>query len=246
MFSVGINRNPRSTNEIANDANRMVYDWWRAVRDHPAELGARMMSTPVHEAQYAECYAMIYGPGADPERLPLIDRAWCATVLMMDGLMHALSANKATTWAPRWRSAALTREGIRDRIETLAAHIRRVQFCCRDAIDVLKRSAPCADALIYADPPYLSAETRTYPGADALDAGNLADVLMAQAGDVAVSGYAGDALIRTLQDAGWHRHECSVPFSQIAGSRTEERLEVLMTSYATAAPSDFTLQGDAL
>ncbi len=76
-----------------------------------------------------------------------------------------------------------------------------MQLECRDACDLLDRVKDYDYTVIYADPPYPTANTSAY-SVRGVDWERLADLLMAQRGAVGVSGY-GDE----WDMLGWRRVE---------------------------------------
>ena len=228
MLNILLNRK-RSRNEIVSDANGHIMTWWRAVRDYPEELARRMMATPFHRAQHRECYEMLFGSGADETR-PAIDTAWAVTVVIADGLMHVCSADKSDSWAPKYgTSGRFTREGLASRFAPLADRIREVQFESWPAERMLVRTAGMADAMIYCDPPYVSRPKTTIvygKGAMPIDVPKISELLLAQKGKVAISGYDDE-----WSHLGW---ECATfeteHFGVATGDRSPRR-EKLWTNY---------------
>ena len=104
----------------------------------------------------------------------------------------------------------------------LRDRMREVQIECRDACEVIERTGRHSDALIYCDPPYPSALSRTNAGYGAeMDEGDFVD---------AVSGYPGS--YPGLAAAGWVCHEReSRSYLGDARARTGPRTEVLWCNF---------------
>ena len=81
--------------------------------------------------------------------------------------------------------------------------------------------------MIYVDPPYASANRSPYSLGD-IDTKKLADVLLAQQGKVAISGYDNDGWNDLLPD--WEKHTIDTKRYQI-NMPTESRTEVLWTNF---------------
>ena len=224
MLSILLNRQPAS-NELACDSNHHLMEWWRAVRDIPDELAAKVYQTPRHRDIHQEAYQMLFGDGADPDALPLVDRAWAVTIVVTDGIQHCCSQEKSNTWAPKYGSGKIfTRRGLTDRISALSDRVREVQFETRPAPYTLERVASIPGALLYLDPPYWSSDTCPYGQLD-LDVDEWLTLLRAQKGRVAISGFGDewDAL-------DWRRHERRSTCFTTNGLH-QPRTEVLWTNY---------------
>ena len=146
-------RKPRSPVEIINDIDGQVVNFFRVLRDRPAGLARACRLTPCAREQYesdAECDA-----ASDMERAR---RFWarCAQSFNSGGAGRragwGISAKPGSNDA---RSAA----GLAAQLEAIAERLSGVFIEHCDTLDVIARYAG-PDALVYADPPYLSA-TRT-------------------------------------------------------------------------------------
>ena len=228
MLGVLLSR-PPAPNELANDVNGWVVSWWRAVRDHPDEFGRLIAATPRSRALFDEAAERVH---AGPCSGNLLRDALTLHVCVDQSLTHG-PAPSPGDWAAKFACSRGTHglnSWLAGRVPALAARLRGVQLECRDACAILERTRRTARALIYVDPPYRSATTAPYgEAARRIDWGRLADLLAAQPGRVAVSGYGGewDAL-------GWHRSELTVTFRPIgaqAGTPHRPRREVLWTNF---------------
>lgn len=218
--------------ELANDANGWVVAWWRAVRDHPGEFARLIVATPRSRALYDEAVETVR---AGPCSGDVLRDALTLHICVGQGMNHGPTPWRGT-WAPYFSGRPGSTGDLswtRERVEALAARLRRVQQECRDACAILERTRRTADALIYVDPPYRSADIKPYGEAAArLDWERLAALLAAQAGRVAVSGYGDewDAL-------GWHRSalaDMHRPIGLHSGAPASPRREVLWTNFAPA------------
>ena len=231
MLGVLLARSPART-ELANDANGWIVAWWRAVRDRPEDFARLIAATPRSRVLYDEAVETVL---AGPCSGDLLRDALTLHVCVDQGMHHGpvpwrgtwgvtLAGASGSTGIERW---------TRERVAALAARMRRVQLECRDACAILERSRRTADALIYVDPPYRSSDHSPYgEAARRLDWGRLADLLAAQAGRVAVSGYGDewDAL-------GWHRSELETihrPIGLHSRASANPRREVLWTNFEPA------------
>ena len=117
-------------------------------------------------------------------------------------------------------SVGSLRLSSRQDITALARRLRYVQLESVDALTLLDWVKDCDYAIVYADPPYPTANTTPYVVKD-IDIDALAGVLACQQGAVALSGY-GDE----WNMLGWRRVERPALRRQIKGNG-ENRMEVL-------------------
>ena len=208
MFSVGLIRGP-SFVEIYNDADQRVVAWWRAVREQPAEFGRRVEATPMSRVEYLAALKRLDDP--DPMR-----RALAVHVMLEQGMARGLGARSG--WSCQYKGNRRVLAMGADRVARLADRMRGVQLECRDACEILERTAGVDNAVVYVDPPYPGADVTAY-GVTDVDYDRLAAALLAQRGVCAVSGI-GDNWDRL----GWHRHEHAVRLGMRAGGADDRRL----------------------
>ena len=109
-------------------------------------------------------------------------------------------------------------------IKRMAVRLRDVQLECTPAERLLKRVANIENAIVYADPPYASTDTSPYELGD-VDTDQLSDLLLAQKGRVAISGYPGE-----WDNLGWKMYTTISERIQINGKR-EPRTTCLWLNY---------------
>lgn len=146
---------PASKHEVLNDKDGNVVAFYRAIRECPAELRAALEATPYARDEYEACADM-------GEHLPLVEWARRFVVRASQSVNAAGSAG-SPGWAlstTRNQSRPGTFAGAVDRLDQVAARLRRVYIEHADAVSVIERHGQYADAVVYADPPYLR-ETRT-------------------------------------------------------------------------------------
>ena len=113
-------------------------------------------------------------------------------------------------------------------VDALTKRLRGVQMECTSALNILEWTASNRDTMVYCDPPYPTADTVPYTESVSLDA--LRDVLAAQSGYCAISGYGNE-----WDSLGWERTERRVTSALARGRATREalaRTEVLWTNFA--------------
>ena len=151
MLSVLLNR-PPAYNEIVNDSNKLVVNWWRCVREHPDELARLLTLTPYSHTQFYECQDILNSPSAhDDLRL-----AWAFTVVITQcvGARPDRQSGWARSVSNQMNTRPLEMLTIARRMADLAVRIRLVQLDCRDGLDIIQRVKQTPHAVVYCDPPY--------------------------------------------------------------------------------------------
>ena len=224
MLGVLLSRQP-APNEIANDLNGRVINWWLVVRDEAKceELRRLFDNTPVSDDIYSD-YRLGMDEGDDVERALKFMYVIKYNVIHGDGDTPPLPPLNTTKSNHRWASST-TRV-----IHELRKRTREVHFTNRPALKLLNRLADIEDAVIYVDPPYASARTAAYAVVQH-DHFETLEALKRQRGRVAVSGYNDEW--DDLLEAGWNRSEYRTftVISANASRRSTERTEVLWTNY---------------
>lgn len=221
MLGILTQRKP-VVNEVVNDINGDITNWWIQVRDNHEELARLIAQTPRSRIVFKEAWREI----KDEKTTPL-KRALALHIIVNQSIMHAAGCEQ---WAPVYSPHRMS-IWVNDEIKRLSERIRRVYIESRDALEVLERVGMEKDAVVYCDPPYHTADNRPYgKGKDGTDWNLMEKLLKAQKGRVAVSGYAHE-----WDCLGWHRHEFIKAFTvlQSAGNREgTTRTEVLWTNFA--------------
>ena len=207
--------------EIFNDLDGRIVNWWRMVREERDALGELVEAMPHSESEYQ------WAKGAvDDENESDLRRALAFYVLVTQSVGRAVNSSG---WQFLFDCSygRLNRWGS-ERVGILCERIGNVQLFCRPAEKILTRTADLEHAVIYVDPPYRTADTSAYVVCE-LDSGELAEILQAQRGQVAISGYADEWDLLN-----WQRHELETSHRGIADTRNgnaSPRTEVLWTNY---------------
>lgn len=205
--------------EMLNDLNGRVVNWWRAVRDTPDEFGWLVSNTPRSRDEFQWALTAV----DDPD-LPPLRRALAFHIQICQSINTGDNVHSPRDWRRRFDPFVYKMSDVDAAdIYRLADRLRGVQLENTDALNLLERIAGDR-AVIYCDPPYHSANTTPYKEGG-LDVERMAELLAAQNGAVAISGY-GDE----WDMLGWERHERRYSRYQInpnGGSEPEPRTEVL-------------------
>ena len=191
MANVLLSR-PPSRYALLNDAAELVVNWWSVVRSDHKNLRQLLKATPSSRVVTRQAHAV-----AGDSEAPPLERAWAFHVLAIATMAQNI---RAGTWRPVGTTNG-NWTGRRDSadLEALAERLANVELECIDCVELLGRVATRATATVYVDPPYRNSATRNYLATVDHDA--LVEVLLAQRGACAVSGYVGDW--PELEAAGW-------------------------------------------
>ena len=173
---------PPAPNEIVNDLDGRVINWWRCVRDEPDEFARLVALTPHSRSVYEAAERRI---ADDPSRTGMT-AALDFTIVLLQSLRRG---NESGTWGRR-QDGKFNGEwsaGLEDRIAALSRRLRRVQFECGDAVPLIRQIGALPHA-VYCDPPY--ADVQDY--AANVDGDALREALSRAQARVAVSGYGGE------------------------------------------------------
>jgi len=208
-------RKPRSYAEVYNDLDGDIVNLFRIVRDHGAELLAKLQATPFARAEFVDAWLptdddmerarrsvvrafMGFGSAAVSMR-----RNACGNVhggVPSTGF-RSNSTRSGTTPAGDWANYPAALSAIIQRLQGVVIENR-------DALDIM-RQHDGDTTLHYVDPPYVAA-TRDAGDDYAVemsdgDHARLADVLRGLRGRVVLSGYRSDLYDDLYAD--WHRIE---------------------------------------
>ena len=214
MASVLFLRQPVIT-EILNDINERVVNWFRAVRDQPEEFGRLIENTPHSRTEFNWAATAM-----DDIDLPPIRRALAFHIAISQSIINSDNL-RHYGWRRGYAPVgAVVSKITQDDITTIARRLSNVQLECVDACDLLERVFDI-ETIIYADPPYRTADTEGYNKV-VLDVDRLAQLFRAQRGFVAISGYNDE-----WDMLGWHKYYKDARRHQIATQKAEKRTEVL-------------------
>ena len=219
MASALLAREPAGE-EILNDLNARIMNWWQVVRDEPDKFGWQVEYTPHSRTEFARAIGML-----DDMSLSDMKRAWAFHVVIEQGITHGDGGKlRASDWRVRYSpNAGKIHLWTIQRVKELANRIRNVRLECKPAVEVLMQVAKCEDAVIYVDPPRQSADTSPYLHDD-VDKSELTAALLEQKGFCAVGGYPGD-----WDNLGWKPYTKRSTRRNINGV-SSPRTEVLWTN----------------
>lgn len=234
-----------SAMETVNDIDGDMMNFWRVLRDRPAELIRLCASTPHARAMHEEALTPPPGcPGGTGWPGPAesdVERAWRLWVVLTQGRSGKMA--QRTGWRyyqdPRGSSSSMPDylAAYVARLAPAAARLAEVSLECSPALTVIGRYGQHPSNLIYADPPYLGSLRKKTRGrsrgpsyvhelrTDAEHA-ELLESLLACKAAVVLSGYASPLYDRALD--GWDRAEIATQTGN--GGADRGRVEVLWSN----------------
>ena len=219
--------------ETVNDLDGDLMNFWRVLRDHPADLERACALTPHSRGEY-EASPDLSGRD-DLERAR---RVWVRLTQGRGGHLgrstgwrHIQNPQNPGGGRPSMPDYLATHMG---RLASAARRIRDVSLECRPALQVIERYGQHSGCLIYADPPYLKS-VRTWSNGRSYgdremhteaEHRELADALRAARAAVVLSGYPSSLYDELYQ--GWHREEIATQTGN--GGIDQARTEVLWSN----------------
>ena len=214
-----------SPNELLNDLNGRVMNWWHVVRDQRGELIEMLRWSPSTPGRGEYEWALEHLD--DPRPVSAAYALSC--VLIGSRLSSDRSGPKQYTYPGRTSHRGWTRHLAEGQLRALSDRLRGVLLEREDATVVLERFASNSRTVVYCDPPYPTA-TREYTHPD-VDTERLTAALLAQSGKVLISGYASE-----WDHLSWEKR--SHPTRSTVSGDSASRSEVAWTNY-DARPSLF-------
>ena len=202
--------------EILNDREERIGNFFAVCRDRRDELAERWLFTEWSQSVYEMAWDLL----DDDDELVA---AWAFIVrCQLSGNLANPLSSKSRGYLVR-RNNGITATAMLD-FAAIAERLREVQLSSKDAVWHLVRLADKPHALIYLDPPYHSGEYVADQYEHHPDIDTLGELMLAQSGKVAVSGYGEE-----WDMLGWEKHTCDTYSSSYNGRN--HRVETLWTNY---------------
>jgi DNA adenine methylase len=217
---------PPSTEEILNDLNAEMVNFWEVLKTDFDALNAEVQIS-LHSRKLHKNAAVVY---ANTDMFDRVKRAWAVWYLTSASFGSMLdSVWGHDVYGKRVGALRNKRAGFLPELSERLAKTR-IENC--DAIKVIKdNDAP--DALFYVDPPYVGADQGHYAGytQEAFDA--LLEALGSIQGKFLLSSYPNDNLVKYKQECGWYQFEVIMNniMSSSAHGHKMEKTEVLTANY---------------
>jgi DNA adenine methylase len=216
---------PPTRMETVNDLDSRLMTFWRVLRERPDELIRACALTPHSRTEH-----LLSRDLDNCDELETARRVWTWLAQSRTGTL------KKTGWRffvnPAGSSIGMPKyiEGYVDRMAAVAERLHAVSLENRPALELIEAYGAHADALIYADPPYL-AEVRAGQNygtemASVNEHRELAEALRACTASVVLSGYDSPLYAELYPD--WERYEIVTGNGQ--GGTYRRAVEVLWSN----------------
>ena len=212
-------------NEVANDLDGRVVNFWRVLRDEPEELKRRLEYTPHCRQTFAEACQILEAPDDHSD----VVQAWSFVVATAQSLMsrvgHAWSTRRGFTADGLPLNVNMfTVQRFNATSDRLVARIKNLTVEHKQGAEVASYYASNPHAVIYCDPPY-SQGSYGYRAKANLE--QLCDAVRDAEARVLISGYRDDPYDDLLD---WQRHEREAIVS-IVNAEDVQRIECAWTNY---------------
>lgn len=191
MLGILLARKP-CQNEIVNDVDSRIVNFWHIVRDNPDELLYLISNTPWADMEYAWAEKAQWDMEEEPIKRAL-------AFLMVCSSHHA---RKEFIWGTQPSSGGRWGKERERPWDRLSERLRDVTILEGDALKILAKVASEEDAVVYCDPPYRDSFVESYATDTYPDVDDMIDLLQAQKGKVALSGYGDEWDV-----LGWEKHQ---------------------------------------
>ena len=212
MLGVLLQRH-KAPQEIVNDIDGRIINWWRVVRDQPEAFARAIRYTPHSRVEFEAATERM----ANAHEHCDVSHAVDFTIITLQSITRGQS--QRSYWLRRQDGAnygATWSANLENRIARLSDRIRGIQLEHMDAVELLRHISVLPHAVVYCDPPYK--DTQQY--AHNVDRDALREVLSAAKARVAISGYGTE-----WDSLGWHKEtSAAIPLRLKTGSRRSESL----------------------
>jgi DNA adenine methylase len=228
--------------EIFNDRDGLLINFWRVLQSHAPELRDQVLSRPYARELYYEYYHSLYGtrmlaPDATLDAMEKAVRWFYVLRSNMTGYLRQST--------PGWTTLHVrTMKQVADQLFlTVQERIRYVAIDNRDIIETILRYQKLPKRVFfYIDPPYIGVE-HYYPACrehqDGFDHKGLAVTLNACPCPVALSYYPHPLIDALYPEEKWHRitWQQYKPSSCAQDGSSNTATEMLLCNYAPAQPA---------
>lgn len=215
-------------NEILNDLDDEVYNFFNVLRTHPVELIEAINLTPYSRREYQAAYSKVAIDELEKARLFAV-KCWqsfgCGNKYK-NGFRQGIGARSPNP-AKGWKELPQT-------ISLAAERIKNAQIEQKDAVELIK-SLHGKDTFIYVDPPYLQSTRKKYLYNHEMSDEKHIELLKAICESdckIMISGYDNDLYNEYLK--GWHKEN-----KNTTAERSVKRVETIWMNYEIEKQLEF-------
>ncbi len=236
-LNVMLAKSPDGVSEIANDAFRLLTNFWRVLANPAAfeSFAVRIALVPFSQEFFDDAIDTLKDPCERGERQPCVECAmnfFVACRQSLAGRMEDFASISRTRTRGQMNEQVSAYLAAVDSLPAVANRLRRVMILNRPALDVIA-SEDGPDTLFYLDPPYLH-ETRVTTSAYVhemthRDHSALIARVRELRGKVMLSGYHSTLYDEALAD--WRRVEFDMPNNAAGGSEKRRMTECVWMNF---------------
>lgn len=216
-------RSHRSKNEVINDLNGSVTNFYWQLKTNFVELQKMVQATLHSEILYIKAKEMLKDDACPP-----LEKAWAFWVGCNMAFGHVLFGGFAFCETGSGGGTKNKRDGFNDKFT------KRLEYCeifNRDAVELIELK-DSENTFFYVDPPYVSSEQGHYAGYTTEDFIKLLNVLKSIKGKFLMSSYLEEILMKYREECGWLSKDIK-QVVLVSGKReeTKYKIECLTMNY---------------
>ena len=226
--AVFLNKRPCKIN-ILNDKSKIVYNFWQvAVSDNKEQLIKLILDRGIRHEEYYKRAVDIIRQKAEADD---IETAWAFYYSLYNCFSSALGAGYKVSTV---KDSTIHFNQANGRISKILKGIQTAQIYCREASDVIAKTAHDPNALMYLDPPYIAANQAYLETYTQADFDKMLSILAQGKCQFLLSHYHNDSMVEYANKHGWtvERRGYKMTSSNLedeAGHRAaDERIEYLV------------------
>ena len=217
----------KSKNEVINDLNGSVTNFYWQLKTNFAELQKMVQATLHSEILYIKAKAMLRD-----ENTPPLEKAWAFWVGCNMAFGHVLFGGFAFGETGSGGGTKNKRDQFTDKFSKRLEHC---EIFNRDAVElILLKDSPAT--FHYIDPPYVSSEMGHYDGYTMEDFTKLLEVLKNIKGKFLLSSYPEEILLKYREECGWNSKDIK-QIVLVSGKREETKYKTECLTFNYPVPN---------
>lgn len=218
---------PKSKNEVINDLNGSVTNFYWQLKTNFLELQKMIQATLHSEILYKKAKEML-----KDEQCPPLEKAWAFWVGCNMAFGHVLFGGFAFGETGSGGGTKNKRDEFDDRFSLRLEHC---EIFNRDALEIIELK-DTENTFMYIDPPYVSSECGHYDGYTTEDFTKLLDALKNMKGKFLLSSYPEEILMKYRQECGWKTNDIKQTVL-VSGKRKETKYKTECLTFNFEPPN---------
>lgn len=204
---------PKSKNEVINDIDSRVANFYRVAQNKFPQLQEAIMATLHSEENHARSMEILKGTNDSD-----VDYAWAFWVQTNMSFGHKIYSGFRFSESGEGKNTANKRDNF---TEAYMERLREVEIFQRDAVELIKlKDSP--NTFFYCDPPYVSSNKGHYKNYTMENFVELLETLAQIKGKFLLSSYGEEVLIQARELHGWNLKDIEQVL-QVTGKREETK-----------------------